>query len=83
MTGYARDGFDAGLNSFVQSFGSELLDASLLMIPLVGCLPPEDPRVKGTVAAVEKQLMRGGFVLRYHTAQTDDGLPSGEGAFLP
>jgi GH15 family glucan-1,4-alpha-glucosidase len=71
------------MNSFVQSFGSKLLDASLLMIPLVGFLPPDDPRVRGTLAAVEKHLMRDGFVLRYDTSQTDDGLPPGEGAFLP
>jgi GH15 family glucan-1,4-alpha-glucosidase len=78
-----RDGFDPELNSFTQAFGSRLLDASLLMIPLVGFLPPEDPRVRGTVAAVEKHLCKDGFVARYDTGQTDDGLPPGEGAFLP
>jgi GH15 family glucan-1,4-alpha-glucosidase len=78
-----REGFSDRLGSFVQSFGSELLDASLLMIPLVGFLPPEDPRVRGTVAAIEKNLMRDGFVLRYDTSRSDDGLPPGEGAFLP
>jgi GH15 family glucan-1,4-alpha-glucosidase len=78
-----RDGFDRELNSFTQAFGSKLLDASLLLIPLVGFLPAEDPRVQGTVAAIEKDLMRDGYVLRYHTGQTDDGLPPGEGAFLP
>jgi GH15 family glucan-1,4-alpha-glucosidase len=77
------DGFDAGMNTFVQAFGSKRLDASLLMIPLVGFLPPDDPRVAGTVAAVEKHLMRDGFLLRYDTTETDDGLPPGEGAFLP
>jgi GH15 family glucan-1,4-alpha-glucosidase len=77
-----RDGFDPQLGSFVQSFGSQLLDASLLMIPLVGFLPPDDPRVRGTVAAVERHLVRDGFVLRYDTARSDDGLPPGEGAFL-
>ncbi|MBX9582608.1 MAG: glycoside hydrolase family 15 protein [Gemmataceae bacterium] len=77
-----RDGFDPGLNSFVQSFGSGLLDASLLMIPLVGFLPADDPRVAGTVAAVERHLLRDGFVLRYDTGKSDDGLPPGEGAFL-
>ena len=77
-----RDGYDPGLNSFVQSFGSKLLDASLLMIPLVGFLPPTDPRVRGTVEAVERRLLRDGFVLRYDTGATDDGLPPGEGAFL-
>jgi GH15 family glucan-1,4-alpha-glucosidase len=78
-----RDGFDPELNSFVQAFGSKLLDASLLMIPLVGFLPPDDPRVVGTVAAIERGLMRDGYVLRYDTTGTDDGLPPGEGAFLP
>ncbi len=77
------DGFDSGMNSFVQSFDSKLLDASLLMIPLVGFLPSSDSRVKGTVAAIEKHLLRDGFVLRYDTSQTNDGLPAGEGAFLP
>jgi GH15 family glucan-1,4-alpha-glucosidase len=78
-----RDGFDPELGSFIQSFGSKLLDASLLMIPLVGFLPPNDPRVAGTVAAVERHLTRDGFVLRYDTSLSDDGLPPGEGAFLP
>jgi GH15 family glucan-1,4-alpha-glucosidase len=78
-----RDGFSSELNSFVQSFGSKLLDASLLMIPLVGFLKPDDPRVRGTIAAIEKHLMQDGFVMRYDTTQTQDGLPPGEGAFLP
>jgi GH15 family glucan-1,4-alpha-glucosidase len=78
-----REGFDTELNSFVQSFGSKLLDASLLMIPSVGFLPPTDERVKGTVAAIEKYLMRDGFVMRYDTSKSNDGLPPGEGAFLP
>jgi GH15 family glucan-1,4-alpha-glucosidase len=77
-----RDGYDPELSSFVQSFGSKLLDASLLMIPLVGFLPPSDPRVRGTVAAIERHLTRDGFVQRYDSAQSDDGLPPGEGAFL-
>ena len=77
-----RDGFDVEMNSFVQSFGSKLLDASLLIVPMVGFLPPEDPRVRGTVAAIETHLMRDGFVLRYDTLKSDDGLPPGEGAFL-
>lgn len=76
-------GFDRQRNAFVQAFGSELLDASVLMIPLVGFLPPEDDRVRGTVEAVERHLMKDGFVGRYDTAKTDDGLPAGEGAFLP
>jgi GH15 family glucan-1,4-alpha-glucosidase len=76
-------GFNRKLNAFVQVYGSKLLDASVLMIPLVGFLPPEDERVRGTVAAIERHLMRDGFVGRYDTAETDDGLPPGEGAFLP
>jgi GH15 family glucan-1,4-alpha-glucosidase len=77
-----KRGFDAQLGSFVQSYGSTALDASLLQIPLVGFLPPEDERVRGTLAAIEKGLMRNGLVLRYHTHETKDGLPPGEGAFL-
>jgi GH15 family glucan-1,4-alpha-glucosidase len=74
--------YDAGLNAFVQSYDSKLADASTLLIPLVGFLPPEDPRVRGTVEYVEKHLLVDGFVLRYDSAATDDGLPPGEGAFL-
>ena len=74
--------FNPELNSFVQAYGSLTIDASTLQIPLVGFLPATDPRVVGTVAAVEKQLLREGLVLRYHTHETDDGLPPGEGAFL-
>jgi GH15 family glucan-1,4-alpha-glucosidase len=59
------------------------LDASALLIPQVGFLPPDDPRVQGTVEAIERKLLHGGFVLRYDTAATEDGLPPGEGAFLP
>jgi len=77
-----RHGFDAKLNSFVQSYGSGQLDASLLMIATVGFLPASDPRVKGTVAAVERTLLRDGFVLRYDTGSGTDGLPPGEDAFL-
>jgi GH15 family glucan-1,4-alpha-glucosidase len=78
-----RQGFDPELNSFVQFFGSKHLDASLLMMPLVGFLPPEDPRVIGTVAAIEKHLMSAdGFVARYTTDPKVDGLPHGEAAFL-
>jgi GH15 family glucan-1,4-alpha-glucosidase len=75
-------GFDRELGSFVQSYGSKQLDASLLLLPLVGFLPPEDPRVRGTVHAIEQRLMVDGFVKRYDSAATDDGLPPGEGAFL-
>jgi GH15 family glucan-1,4-alpha-glucosidase len=77
-----REGFNPELGSFVQFYGSKLLDASLLMIPLVGFLPPTDPRVRGTVAAIERNLLHDGFVARYSTASSVDGLPPGEGAFL-
>ncbi len=77
-----RHGYDARLGSFVQSYGSSELDASLLMIPLTGFLPANDPRMLGTVAAIERELVHDGFVLRYQTSRTDDGLPPGEGAFL-
>jgi GH15 family glucan-1,4-alpha-glucosidase len=77
-----RNGFDPKLNAFVQYYGSRDLDASLLMIPLVGFLPASDPRVVGTVTAIQQRLMRDGFVQRYPTAPHIDGLPPGEGAFL-
>jgi GH15 family glucan-1,4-alpha-glucosidase len=79
-------GFDQQLNSFTQSYGSKRLDASLLVIPLVGFLPPDDARVVGTLAAVERELYREGFVYRYmqdDESQSVDGLTPGEGAFLP
>ncbi len=75
-------GFDAGLNSFVQSYGSKSLDASLLLMAMSGFLPPEDPRIRGTIAAIERDLLRDGLVLRYDTGDVVDGLPPGEGAFL-
>jgi GH15 family glucan-1,4-alpha-glucosidase len=75
-------GFDAKRNSFVQYYGSENLDAGLLMIAIVGFLPADDPRVKGTVEAIEGDLLRDGFVIRYDTGEAKDGLPPGEGAFL-
>jgi GH15 family glucan-1,4-alpha-glucosidase len=77
-----RRGFDPEMGTFVQAYGSKQLDASLLMIPLVGFLPVGDPRVRGTVEAIERRLMVDGFVMRYDSAATDDGLPPGEGAFL-
>jgi GH15 family glucan-1,4-alpha-glucosidase len=77
-----REGFSAERNSFVQYYGSNALDASLLQIPLVGFLPPEDPRVKGTVEAIQRHLSRDGFVARYATREDVDGLPPGEGVFL-
>jgi GH15 family glucan-1,4-alpha-glucosidase len=76
-------GFDSHSNTFVQSYDSTHLDASLLLIPQVGFLPAEDPRVIGTVAAIESHLMVDGLVLRYSTATKVDALPAGEGAFLP
>jgi GH15 family glucan-1,4-alpha-glucosidase len=76
-------GFDDKLGCFVQAYGSSLLDASLLTLPLVGFLPADDPRVVGTVACIEEHLLDDdGFVLRYNSAETEDGLPPGEGAFL-
>jgi GH15 family glucan-1,4-alpha-glucosidase len=77
-----RFGFSQELGSFVQYFGSKELDASLLMLPLAGFLPPEDPRIRGTVAAIEKHLMKDGFVARYDTRTGVDGVPGTEGAFL-
>ena len=76
-------GFDAERNTFVQYYGSRHVDAALLMIPLVGFLPASDPRVRGTVAAIQQSLSRDGFVHRYATRPEMDGLPRGEGAFLP
>jgi GH15 family glucan-1,4-alpha-glucosidase len=79
-------GFDVELNSFTQSYGSKRLDASLLIIPLVGFLPADDPRMVGTVAAIEHELVRDGLVYRYlddEEGRHVDGLPPGEGAFLP
>jgi GH15 family glucan-1,4-alpha-glucosidase len=78
-----REGFDPALNSFVQYYGSKTLDASLLMMPMVGFLPASDHRVRGTVAAIERHLMKDGFVQRYTMDKSVDGLPPGEGAFLP
>ena len=75
-------GFDPDQNAFVQSFGAKALDASLLLIPLVGFLPPDDARVRGTLAAIERKLVWNGLVLRYDTGEGTDGLPPGEGAFL-
>jgi GH15 family glucan-1,4-alpha-glucosidase len=76
-----REGFDVGRNAFVQSYGSTSLDASLLLIPMSGFLPANDPRMLGTVAAIERELLVDGFVLRYAESALD-GLPPGEGVFL-
>jgi GH15 family glucan-1,4-alpha-glucosidase len=76
-------GYDRRINSFIQSYGSSDLDASLLLIPQVGFLPADDPRVLGTIEAIEKHLMVNGLVLRYSTDSRVDALPPGEGTFLP
>jgi GH15 family glucan-1,4-alpha-glucosidase len=78
-----REGFDEELGSFTQFYGSGTLDASLLLIPLVGFLPCRDPRVRGTIDAVRRDLTWDGLVLRYRSEQNVDGLPAGEGVFLP
>jgi GH15 family glucan-1,4-alpha-glucosidase len=75
-------GFDPKRNAFVQRYGSADLDASLLLMPLVGFLPPTDPRIVGTVAAIQRELVYDGLVLRYSSERGVDGLPAGEGAFL-
>ncbi len=76
-----RRGFDRELGSFVRSYDSRELDASLLLLPTVGFLPPADPRVRGTVEAIERKLLVDGLVIRYDTAESD-GLSSDEGVFL-
>jgi GH15 family glucan-1,4-alpha-glucosidase len=77
-------GYDASIGSFVQSYGSRELDASLLLLPLVGFLSADDRRVQGTIEAVERELLEDGLVLRYRTRSSGvDGLPPGEGVFLP
>jgi GH15 family glucan-1,4-alpha-glucosidase len=75
-------GFNNELRSFVRSYGSKELDASLLLLPAIGFLPPQDPRIIGTIEAMERGLMHDGLVRRYDTGTSDDGLPAGEGMFL-
>ncbi|MGN6108194.1 MAG: glycoside hydrolase family 15 protein, partial [Kofleriaceae bacterium] len=75
-------GFDAQQNAFVQAYNSHALDASVLLMPALGFLPIDDPRVQGTIRAIEDKLLDDGFVLRYQPEQTQDGLPGSEGAFL-
>jgi GH15 family glucan-1,4-alpha-glucosidase len=75
-------GFDRGLRSFVQAFDGRELDASLLLLPSVGFLPVNDPRIAGTIAAIEQHLLVDGLLLRYNSARAEDGLPTGDGAFL-
>ena len=74
--------FNKRLNSFVQHYGSQQLDASVLLMAMVGFLPPEDPRIRGTVEAIERHLTQDGLVMRYNTSTTEDGLPGSEGKFL-
>jgi GH15 family glucan-1,4-alpha-glucosidase len=75
-------GYDGELNSFVQSYGSKWLDGSLLLIPTTGFLPEDDPRIVGTVRAIEERLLQDGFVMRHDPAEVETGLAHGEGAFL-
>jgi GH15 family glucan-1,4-alpha-glucosidase len=75
-------GYDPRRNTFVQHYGGRALDASLLLIPQTGFLPTDDPRVAGTVAAIERELLHEGFVLRYSTDEVDDGVGGAEGSFL-
>jgi GH15 family glucan-1,4-alpha-glucosidase len=76
-------GWSERKRSFTQTYGSDELDASLLMLPLVGFLPADDPRIVSTVDAIQRELTVDGFLLRYHTAEAGvDGLPPGEGVFL-
>jgi GH15 family glucan-1,4-alpha-glucosidase len=77
-----RNGFDAQRNTFVQYYGATTVDAALLFVPIVGFLPPDDPRVLGTIAAIERALMQDGLLRRYRDAGDVDGLPGSEGAFL-
>ena len=75
-------GFDSERGCFVRSYGSKNIDASLLLLPAIGFLPPEDPRIKNTIEAIENELVVDGLILRYNTAKAADGLPAGEGVFL-
>ena len=77
-----KRGYDADRNTFTQSYGAPGLDAALLMIPRVGFLPPKDPRVQGTITAIQNELTEGGLIKRYNTSESDDGLSGGEGLFL-
>jgi GH15 family glucan-1,4-alpha-glucosidase len=75
-------GFHPTVGAFTQAYGSDVVDASVLLMPHVNFLPGSDPRIQGTVRAVERELLRDGFVLRYDTTKTKDGLEGSEGAFL-
>lgn len=76
------EGWSDEKQSFVQHFGANALDASLLLVPLTGFLPPDDPRVIGTVEAIRRELVENGLFLRYRTEETPDGLSGAEGTFL-
>jgi GH15 family glucan-1,4-alpha-glucosidase len=78
-----REGWNDELGWFTQSYGGSRLDASLLLLPQVGFLPSDDPRVRGTLAAVQRELTADGFLRRYRSEEEIDGLPFGEGTFLP
>jgi GH15 family glucan-1,4-alpha-glucosidase len=75
-------GYDSERNTFVQHYGGKALDAALLMLPLVGFVPADDPRMIGTIQAIQRELCHGGLVRRYASEQVDDGLPPGEGTFI-
>ena len=77
-----KKGYSAKRGAFVQSYRSRELDASLLLIPMTGFLPCSDPRVKSTIEAIQRELTHDGFVMRYRTRKSLDGLPPGEGVFL-
>jgi GH15 family glucan-1,4-alpha-glucosidase len=77
-----QNGFDAEMGSFVQYYGGKTLDASLLLLPQLGFLPADDPRIDGTIKAIERELRQGPLVKRYSTQGTDDGVGGKEGAFL-
>jgi GH15 family glucan-1,4-alpha-glucosidase len=77
-----RNGFDSSRGCFARSYGSNELDASLLLLPAIGFLPPADPRIRATIEAIERELTVDGLVRRYDTEKSDDGLPPGEGLFL-
>ncbi len=81
-TNVCKHGFNTARGSFTRAYGSTDLDASLLLLPAIGFLPPEDARIRGTVEAIERELLVDGLVLRYNTASAGDGLPAGEGVFL-
>jgi len=77
------EGYDPEKGAFTQAYGSTSMDASLLLLPMIGFLPASDERIRGTVAAIERELLHDGFVLRYRSEEVADGLPPGEGVFLP